>query len=113
MSDTGGDAVMVVLTTAPSTDVAERIGTTLVEERLAACANVVRGVTSIYRWRGEIERESEVLMVLKTTAGTVERLKLRLVELHPYEVPEALAIEPADGHAPYLDWVRAEVGGDG
>lgn len=113
MSGTDSDAVMVVLTTAPSVDAAEQIGSTLVEERLSACVNVVEGVTSIYRWKGGVEREREVLMVLKTTANAVERLKLRLVALHPYEVPEILAIEPSDGHLPYLDWVRAEVGGDG
>ena len=113
MSGSDPDPVMVVLTTVPSTDVAERIGSTLVEERLAACATVVEGVTSIYRWNGEIEREREVLMVLKTTSRAAERLKLRLVELHPYDVPEALAMEPTGGHQPYLDWVRAEVRGDG
>lgn len=113
MSATDSDPVMVVLTTAPDADEAEQLGSTLVEERLCACVNVVEGVTSIYRWKNGIEREREVLMVLKTTASGVDRLKLRLVELHPYEVPEVLAIEPSDGHLPYLDWVRAEVAGDG
>lgn len=105
--------VLAVLSTAPSVDVAERIGTTLVEEHLAACANVVQGVTSIFRWKGGVEKESEVLMVLKTTEEAVERLRLRLVELHPYDVPEVLALSVRDGHVPYLDWVRAEVGEDG
>lgn len=112
MSGASKDRVMVALTTAPSADVAESIGRSLVEERLAACANVVPGITSIFRWRGAIERESESLVVLKTTAADVEALERRLVELHPYEVPELIAWPVEVGHGPYLDWVRAEVGGD-
>lgn len=105
--------VVTVLSTAPDAAVAERIATALVEERLAACANVIEGVTSIYRWKGEIEREREVLVVLKTTSEAMEKLRLRIVELHPYEVPEVLALGVPEGHGPYLDWVRAEVDGDG
>lgn len=113
MTDAAPSPVFAVLSTAPSADVAERIGTVLVEERLAACANVVEGVTSIFRWEGAVEREPEVLMVLKTTQEAVEKLRLRLVELHPYEVPEVLALGVPDGHMPYLDWVRTEVHDDG
>lgn len=103
-------ALRVVLTTAPSTAAAEQLGRALVDERLAACANIVPGVTSIFRWDGAVRRESEVLVVLKTTATVEARLRARLVELHPYDVPEVLALEPVGGHAPYADWVRAEVG---
>lgn len=113
MRDVAPDAVLLVLTTVPSAEVAERIAATLVEERLAACANIVEGVTSIYRWKGEVEREREMLIVLKTAGRTVRTLMSRLVEIHPYEVPEVVALEPSSGHAPYLDWVRSEVGGDG
>ena len=104
---------MVALTTAPSAEVAERIGRSVVEDRLAACANVVAGITSIFRWKGVIERESEVLVILKTTVGHMEALERRVVELHPYEVPEVIAFPVEAGHAPYLSWVRAEVGADG
>ena len=113
MSTDRSAQVLAVLSTAPDAEVAERIGTALVEERLAACANVLEGVTSLYRWKGRLEREGEVLMLLKTTAESLERLRLRLVELHPYEVPELLALEVRSGHDPYLAWVRTEVGGDG
>jgi periplasmic divalent cation tolerance protein len=105
--------VVAVLTTAPSADVADRIGTTLVEERLAACANVVPGVSSVFRWKGEVSREAEVLVLLKTTAARLGALRRRLVELHPYEVPEVIALDIREGHAPYLDWVRAEVRASG
>lgn len=110
MSDAVGSGIVAVLTTVPSAEVAERIGGTLVEERLAACANVVPGVTSIFRWNEAISRESEVLMILKTTTTALDALRRRIVELHPYEVPEVIALEVWDGHAAYLDWVRAEVG---
>ncbi len=110
MSDSPDPPVMAVLTTAPDLEVAERLGRTLVEERLAACANVLGGVTSIYRWKGEVEREAEVLVILKTTAERVEALQERVGELHPYDVPEVIALSIKAGHEPYLDWVRTEVG---
>lgn len=106
-SDVGG--VLAVLTTAPETGVAETIAETLVAERLAACANIVPGATSIYRWDGAIQREAEVMIVLKTTAAISARLRDRLVELHPYDVPEVIAFDVSDGSRPYLDWVRSEV----
>lgn len=104
------DRALVVLVTAPDHDVAERIARALVEERLAACANLVAGVTSIFRWKDSIERENEVLVVLKTTAAELDALRRRAVELHPYEVPEVVALAVEAGHAPYLEWVRASVG---
>jgi periplasmic divalent cation tolerance protein len=109
MSDEQSTEVRVVLTTAPSIEVAERIAGALVEERLAACATVVPGVVSIYRWEGALRREGEVLVVLKTTGERVESLRSRLVELHPYDVPEVLALSVQAGHEPYLAWVRDEV----
>lgn len=110
MSGAAGSRVVAVLTTAPSAEEAERIGGALVEERLAACANVVPGIVSIFRWKGAVSHESEVLMILKTTADGLQALTRRIVELHPYEVPEVLALDVRDGHSAYLDWVRAEVG---
>mgnify|MGYP001950430392 CR=1 FL=1 len=107
-----GETTRVVLTTAPSVEVAEALVRTLVEERLAACGNIVPGLTSIYRWRGEVEREEEVLVILKTEASAVARLVARVAELHPYEVPEALVLPVEAGHGPYLAWVRENVGSD-
>jgi periplasmic divalent cation tolerance protein len=109
MSDEQSTEVRVVLTTAASIEVAERIAGALVEERLSACATVVPGVVSIYRWEGALRREGEVLIVLKTTGERVESLRSRLVELHPYDVPEVLALGVQAGHEPYLAWVRDEV----
>lgn len=98
--------VVVVLVTAPDADTAARLAHTLVEESLAACGNLVPGVRSIYRWQGAVHDDAEVLLVLKTRADRVEALRARLVALHPYEVPEVLALPVLDGHGPYLDWVR-------
>ena len=100
--------VRVAFATAPDEAVALRIARALVEERLAACANLVPGVRSIYRFRGVVEDEREVLLVIKTSADRVEALAERLRALHPYELPELVVMPTAGGLAPYLDWVRAE-----
>jgi periplasmic divalent cation tolerance protein len=100
---------LVVLSTVAKAEDAERIGRALVEGGLAACVNVVPGVTSIYRWKGKLEKEEERLLVIKTRADRFEALREALVALHPYEVPEVLALPVAGGHAPYLEWLDASV----
>ena len=102
------DPVFVTLVTAPDAETGARLGRTLVEERLAACVNLVPGVRSIYRWEGRVEEDGEVLLVLKTRAERAAALAARVVELHPYDVPEVLHFQPAGGSEAYLDWVRAE-----
>lgn len=98
-------SVVVVFSTFPSADKAAEIARILVEERLCACVNVVQGVRSIYRWDGETHDDAEVLAVIKTTEERVPALQARLVELHPYDVPEAIVVPVVGGHAPYLAWV--------
>jgi periplasmic divalent cation tolerance protein len=100
--------VRVVLMTAPDAETAERLGRTLVEEGLAACANVVPSLVSTYRWQGAVERAEEALIIVKTTESRVAELRARAVALHPYDVPEVLVLAVAEGHEPYLDWVRRE-----
>jgi len=104
-------SLALVLTTAPDMVVAESLASRIVEERLAACVNLVPGVTSIFRWQDSIERDSEVLLLVKTTAEAVAALRDRIVALHPYDVPEVVALSASGGHAPYLEWVRGQVGG--
>ena len=102
------ETVYVVLVTVPDRETGERLATTLVEERLAACVNVIEGVTSIYRWKGAVENASEVLLVVKTRADRCEALRERVVSLHPYDVPEVVSLQVSHGHLPYLEWVREE-----
>lgn len=78
--------------TCPSNDVATRIAEALVEERLAACANVFGGVRSIYRWQGRIEREAEVALLVKSRADAFDELSARVIELHPYDTPAVIAV---------------------
>lgn len=104
-------ALMMVMVTTPSHDVAENIVTALVEERLAACGNIVQNVTSIYRWEGAVQRENEVLVILKTTRAVLADLMRRVEELHPYDVPEVLALPVATGLDAYASWVAANVHG--
>ena len=96
----------MVLVVAPSTEKAAELAHTLVEEKLAACVNLVPGLRSIYRWEGAVQDEAEVLMVVKTASDKYEALQQRVLALHPYSVPEVLKLEVAAGHLPYLDWVR-------
>jgi len=100
--------VQVVLVTAPDLETARGLARALVEERLAACVNLLPGLRSIYRWQGAIEEEEEILLVLKTRKGIAPQLEARVAELHPYDVPEVLCLGVSSGHAPYLDWVVQE-----
>lgn len=102
--------VVVALTTVGKAADAERVARALVERRLAACVNVVPGVVSTYRWKGEVERDDEHLLVVKTRADRVAALREALVTLHPYELPELVVLPVEAGHAPYLAWIRESVG---
>ena len=101
---------MLVLSTLPNADAAAELAWSLVNERLAACANVFPALRSIYKWQGKIQDENEVLVLFKTRQEHYEALKQRILELHPYEVPEVLAIPVERGYAAYLDWLAKETG---
>jgi periplasmic divalent cation tolerance protein len=102
---------VVALSTVAAAEDAERIARSLVEKGVAACVNVVPGVVSFYRWQGRLEREAEVLLVIKTRGERLEDLKGVLIAEHPYEVPELVALKVAGGHAPYLEWLADSVRG--
>jgi periplasmic divalent cation tolerance protein len=89
----------------PDPATAERIADALVGERLAACVNIVPGLRSIYGWQGEVRHDAETLLLIKTTRTRYPALQARLLALHPYELPELVAVEPADGLPAYLRWV--------
>lgn len=101
------DPVLLCYCTCPDAASAARLGETLVEERLAACVNRLPGVASTYRWEGKVVTDSEELLLIKTTAARFEALRARLLVLHPYALPELIAVPVEHGHAAYLDWVRA------
>jgi periplasmic divalent cation tolerance protein len=104
--------VHIVHCTCPDAVTADRIATALVDEGLAACVNVLPGVRAVYRWQGAVEHADEVLLLAKTTAGRLVALTARICQLHPYELPEVVAVEAAGGSPAYLAWV-AEATGSG
>jgi periplasmic divalent cation tolerance protein len=104
--------IMVIFCTFPDSEVAKRIAQELVKSRLAACVNVLPGVEAIYQWKGELESASEVLCLIKTTAALYPTLEARLKELHPYDVPEIVAVPASKVHPAYAQWVREMVGPD-
>ena len=100
---------VVALSTVGSSQDAERIARELVERRLAACVNILPGVISVYRWQGALQRDDERMLVIKTRAERLPALREALISLHPYEVPELVALSIADGHPPYLGWIDESV----
>jgi periplasmic divalent cation tolerance protein len=109
MSDPASAAELcVVIMTAPDAACAERLSRALVEERLAACVNCVPGLRSIYRWQGEIQDDAELLLIAKTRRDRVAELAKRVAALHPYALPEVLALPVVGGSSAYLDWIRSE-----
>ncbi len=98
----------LVLTTLPNPEVAAKLAKSIVEEKLAACANLFPALRSVYRWDATIQDDNEVLVLFKTQKAHYERLKSRILELHPYELPEVLAIPVEQGHQAYLDWIARE-----
>ncbi|MGO8944936.1 MAG: divalent-cation tolerance protein CutA [Syntrophobacteraceae bacterium] len=103
--------ISIVLVTAGSAGEAAAIGRTLIEERFAACANIVPGIRSIYRWKGKICDEQEFLIIIKTRTSLFEAVQKRVKELHSYEVPEIISFPVARGLPQYLEWVQAETAG--
>jgi periplasmic divalent cation tolerance protein len=101
--------MLLVLLTFPSLEKAREIASALVESQLAACVNLVPAIESIYRWQGSVHRDAEVLGIVKTTAEALPALEARVRELHPYKVPEFIALKPEHVAAPYAAWVAESV----
>ena len=99
---------IVVLVTASGEEEAARIGRALVEERLAACVNIVKGLRSIYLWKGKVEDEPEVLILVKTRRQRLEQITARVKSLHSYTLPEIVALPVEGGSADYLGWIAQE-----
>ncbi|MDS4027549.1 MAG: divalent-cation tolerance protein CutA [Candidatus Contendobacter sp.] len=101
---------LIILCTCPDQAIAERIAEAVVGERLAACVNIVPGLTSIYRWEGRIQHDAEWLLLIKTRQAVYSRLEARIRALHPYQVPEIIALPIQTGSAAYLDWIADNTG---
>ena len=101
---------LIVFSTAPDQVAAERIAGALVDEGLAACVNILPGATSVYSWQGKRESEPEVVLIIKTRQGVYQNLERRLIALHPYELPEVVAVPVVGGSAGYLGWIDEMTG---
>lgn len=99
----------IVLSTVSNADEARTIANALVEKQLAACVNIVGPIQSIYRWKGDIEEAQEFLLLIKTIADNVSRLREELTRLHSYEVPECIALGIESGLPAYLEWISESV----
>jgi periplasmic divalent cation tolerance protein len=97
--------ILILITTNTKKE-AEKIAESLVESRLVACVNIMPAVTSVYYWKGEVCKESEVLLVIKTRAEHFDTLVEKVTQLHSYEVPEIIALPILRGYKPYLDWIK-------
>lgn len=104
-------AIMLLYVTCGSEDEARAIASALVEEGLAACANILPGMRSLYRWEGAVQEEGETVLLLKTDAALAERATARAVALHSYDCPCVVALPVAAGNPAFLDWVTAETKG--
>lgn len=98
-------SLRLVLCTAPSIDVAEALADALLQEHLVACVTLLPGARSVYRWQGQIQRDEEVLLLIKTTAHAYPALQARVQALHPYQIPELLALTPSDALPAYRNWL--------
>ena len=98
--------LQLVLCTVPDRECAEQIAEALVSEQLAACVNIIPGIASVYRWKGRIEKDEELLLLIKTSQGSYESLEQRIRTLHPYELPEIIAVSIQAGQKDYTKWIE-------
>ena len=100
---------IIILSTTGSEDEASKIAEYLVSNRLAACVNIIPSITSVYRWKGEMNSDREILMIIKTDASRFEEIKTAVRNMHSYETPELIAIPIQQGLQQYLDWITESV----
>jgi periplasmic divalent cation tolerance protein len=99
--------LQIVLCTVPDQETGGQIASTLVTEQLAACVNIIPGITSIYRWKGAVEQDQEALLLIKTGEDSWQLLQERIRELHPYELPEIIAVPINTGQTDYIKWITS------
>lgn len=106
------DKFLAVFCTLPETNIAKKMAEVFVREKLAACCNIVPNLISVYTWKEQIQHDSEVLMIIKTKQSMYEQLEERILELHPYEIPEIIALKIERGSESYLNWINQVVKND-
>lgn len=104
--NTENPTTLLVYCTCPDESVGHSIASRIVEKGLAGCVNIVPGLTSIYKWEGEMKSGTEILLLIKTPADRCAALTRELTDIHPYELPEIIAVPITSGHQPYLDWIK-------
>jgi len=97
---------IIVYCTVPSPESAEQIAVKLIQHKIAACCNIIPGLTSIYSWEGKIEKDSELLLMIKSTEENYKKIENEIINLHPYEVPEIISLEVNEGSREYLNWIH-------
>ena len=102
------DAPLLVFTNAPDREAAIRIAEALIDQRLAACVNILAGCTSVYRWEGAVERADEIPMLIKTRAARYPEVEATILQLHPYELPEVIGVTLTQGQPDFLQWVAEQ-----
>eukprot|EP00347_Sterkiella_histriomuscorum_P016513 403352895 len=108
-NEPGQSEVIIAYVTVPNQEIAEKLGGLLVEKQLVACANIIPGLTSIYKWKGQIEKDSELLMMLKTKRSLFQELVNEVKANHPYECPEIISVgDVQQAYKPYYDWILKE-----
>ena len=99
------DKYIIIFSTVPTKDAGNEIADKLIGEELAACVNIIPGIESIYKWKGDICRESELLLVIKSRESLFDSIKEKILSMHPYELPEVVSFQISDGHDQYLKWI--------
>lgn len=102
---------IIVLCTTPDYDCAKKIAQILVEKKLAACCNIIPGLTSVYSWKNKIQEDIESLLLIKSAKQKFELLKEEILLVHPYDLPEIISLDVSEGHKKYLEWVFSSVKG--
>ncbi len=105
------EEAILVFSTFPDAETARRVGRELIQHKLAACVNLLPDIESIYRWKGAIESATEVLLLIKSTRWKYQLLEAKILELHPYEVPEIISVRLDSGNIPYLRWIEESLNG--
>lgn len=103
-------SALLVISTFPDAETARQIGTALIQGQLAACVNIVPGIESIFRWKGSLDEGPEVLALIKTSTEAYPALEAELIRLHPYDLPEVIAVDIAAGSEAYLEWIARATG---